>query len=258
MIAPTIRFPREFMPQSSSILIGGRTVSYSIRQSGRTRRAGLRVTAEGLCVHLPRAASPKKAEPLIRAHEDWVLKHLDRLEARRRETRLFVNGVPAMLFRGETVAVRRARGLKRVALEEGAIRISPAVADPAPALEQWLREECRAALMGPLAAAEARTGRRHTGLTIRGQKTRWGSCSASGGLSFNWRLIQAPPAVLDYVACHEVAHLSVPNHSPAFWALVADICPHWEVSRRWLRDNQHRLMAPLDTLFEPLPMKDHT
>jgi predicted metal-dependent hydrolase len=240
------------MPQSSSILIGGRTVSYSIRQSGRTRRAGLRVTAEGLCVNLPRTASPGRAELLIRAHEDWVLKHLDRLEERRRETRLLVDGAPAILYRGEAVALRRARTLKRVTLENGVLTISPSIADPAQALEQWLKTECRAALTAPVAAAEAKTGRRHTSLTIRGQKTRWGSCSVSGGLSFNWRLIQAPPRVLDYVACHEVAHLSVPNHSPAFWALVADICPHWQDSRRWLRDNQHRLMAPLDTLFEQI------
>jgi predicted metal-dependent hydrolase len=240
------------MPQSNSILIGGRTVSYSIRQTGRTRRAGLRVTAEGLCVTLPRAASLGRVEPLIRAHEDWVLKHLDQLEERRRDTRLVVDGAPAILYRGEAVALRRDRSLKRVMLENGVITVSPSLADPAQALEQWLREECRAALAAPVAAAEGKTGRRHTSLTIRDQKTRWGSCSAGGGLNFNWRLIQAPPAVLDYVACHEVAHLSVPNHSPAFWALVADICPHWETSRRWLRDNQHRLMAPLDPLFEPI------
>lgn len=242
------------MSASSSILIRGRTVAYSIRQSGRTRRAGLRVTAEGLCVQLPKSASLKKVEPLIRAHEDWVLTHLDRLEKRQNEARLVVGGAPAILYRGEAVPVRCGPGLKRVAFQHEAIVIRSSLADPARALEHWLRAECRTALEGPVAEAEAKVGKRQTGITIRAQKTRWGSCSATGGLSFNWRLIQAPPHVLDYVACHEVAHLSIPNHSPAFWALVAEICPHHEESRKWLRDNQHRLMTPLDTLFDAMAL----
>jgi len=242
------------MPPSHSILIKGRSVAYTIRQSARARRAGLRVTDEGLLVQLPSGASLKRVEPLIRAHEDWVLTHLDRLERRRAEARLRVNGEPAILYRGEAVPVRRVKGLKRVSFEDGAITIQARLADPAGALEGWLRAACRAALEAPLAEAEAKTGQRHTGLTIRGQKTRWGSCAPSGGLSFNWRLIQAPPPVLDYVACHEVAHLSVPDHSQRFWSLVAGICPHWEASRKWLRDNQHRLMVPLDSLFDDMAL----
>jgi predicted metal-dependent hydrolase len=78
-------------------------------------------------------------------------------------------------------------------------------------------------------------GRRYTRLTLRDTRSRWGSCSATGALSYSWRLILAPPRVLDYVAAHEVAHLAQMNHSPAFWAEVARLMPDYESPRAWLR-----------------------
>lgn len=74
-------------------------------------------------------------------------------------------------------------------------------------------------------------------ITIRDQKTRWGSCSAKGTLSFNWRLMLAPPAVLDYVVVHELCHLTHMDHSPAFWALVESVCPDYRIHRKWLKDH---------------------
>jgi predicted metal-dependent hydrolase len=78
-------------------------------------------------------------------------------------------------------------------------------------------------------------GRRFSRLSLRDTRSRWGSCSSRGGLSYSWRLILAPPDVLDYVAAHEVAHLAEMNHSPAFWALVARLCPGYQAPRGWLR-----------------------
>ena len=78
-------------------------------------------------------------------------------------------------------------------------------------------------------------GRRHTRLTLRDTRSRWGSCSAKGALGYSWRLILAPPDVLNYVAAHEVAHLAQMNHSPAFWAEVARLMPDYETPRAWLR-----------------------
>jgi predicted metal-dependent hydrolase len=76
-----------------------------------------------------------------------------------------------------------------------------------------------------------------TKLTIRAQRTRWGSCSPTGALSFNWRLLLAPEEVLDYVIVHEACHLKVPDHSDRFWALVEQHCPDWRRHARWLRRN---------------------
>ena len=81
----------------------------------------------------------------------------------------------------------------------------------------------------------ARAGTSYTGLTIRGQRTRWASCSAGGGMSFNWRLLLAPEAVLDYVVEHEVCHLEVMDHSPKFWRLLESRVPDWREHSRWLR-----------------------
>ena len=83
---------------------------------------------------------------------------------------------------------------------------------------------------------------------IRDQRTRWGSCSARGTLSFNWRLVLAPFEVLDYVVVHELCHLRAPNHSPRFWQLVGSRRPQWRLHREWLRDFGPELLA-----FRPEP-----
>lgn len=86
-----------------------------------------------------------------------------------------------------------------------------------------------------------RIGRRYRTLTLRDTRSRWGSCTAEAGLMYSWRLIMAPPLVLDYVAAHEVAHLAEMNHSSRFWAIVADLMPDYERHRRWLKTEGHAL-----------------
>ncbi|MCI9255070.1 MAG: M48 family metallopeptidase [Lachnospiraceae bacterium] len=86
------------------------------------------------------------------------------------------------------------------------------------------------------------TGGTYSRITIRDQKTRWGSCSARGTLSFNWRLMLAPPAILDYVVVHELCHLTHMNHSPAFWQAVEAVCPDYRDSRRWLKEHGQELV----------------
>lgn len=81
----------------------------------------------------------------------------------------------------------------------------------------------------------------YNAITIRDQKTRWGSCSSKGNLSFNWRLILAPPKVLDYVVVHELCHRREMNHSPRFWALVESVMPDYKQHRKWLKDNGDKL-----------------
>lgn len=89
-------------------------------------------------------------------------------------------------------------------------------------------------------------------ITIRDQKTRWGSCSSKGNLSFNWRLILAPPQVLDYVVVHELCHRKEMNHSKQFWELVESVMPDYAVHRKWLKDNGNELSLDLFT-----PAADH-
>jgi predicted metal-dependent hydrolase len=107
--------------------------------------------------------------------------------------------------------------------------------DAQAALERWYRRQARAEIGARLDAATARAGRTYSGLTIRGQKTRWASCSSRGHMSFNWRLLLAPEAVLEYVIEHEVCHLEVMDHSPRFWALLESRVPDWRDHAGWLR-----------------------
>ena len=108
-------------------------------------------------------------------------------------------------------------------------------ADEVAAIERWYRRAARAEIAPRLDAAVARAGTSYTKLTIRGQRTRWGSCAQSGAMSFNWRLLLAPEAVLDYVVEHEVCHLEVMDHSSRFWRLLESRVPDWRDHAAWLR-----------------------
>jgi len=109
------------------------------------------------------------------------------------------------------------------------------------ALEAWYRRRARIEVAPRLDAAVERAGRSYDSLQIRGQRTRWASCSTSGAMSFNWRLLLAPAEILDYVVEHEVAHLEVQDHSGRFWRLLESRWPEWRVHEAWLRRHGHSL-----------------
>jgi predicted metal-dependent hydrolase len=109
------------------------------------------------------------------------------------------------------------------------------------ALERWYRRRAREEVTPRLDAACARAGTSYERLQIRGQRTRWASCSSTGAMSFNWRLLLAPAEILDYVVEHEVAHLEVLDHSRRFWDLLASRCPDWRQREAWLRRHGHAL-----------------
>ena len=112
-------------------------------------------------------------------------------------------------------------------------------------LERWYRMQAvkligkRASELSPL------LGLTYNRLVIRGQRTRWGSCSHKGNLSFNWKLLMAPEPVIDYVIIHELAHLKEMNHTKRFWELVAEYCPRWREHKKWLKDHETELATKL-------------
>ena len=105
------------------------------------------------------------------------------------------------------------------------------------------RRDARALLTAICEREAARLGVRYARIRIADQRTRWGSCSRTGTLSFNWRLVLAPAGVLEYVAVHELCHLVVSDHSPGFWQVVERARPGYREERRWLRDHGHELLA---------------
>jgi hypothetical protein len=131
------------------------------------------------------------------------------------------------------------RGAVRVAPPAGEnpghIEVPGDLAHAARRLREWLKAECKQDLIAASSIHAKAMGVRFHKISVRDQSSRWGSCSASGQLSFSWRLILAPAFVLDYVAAHEVAHLAQMNHGPKFWALVARHCPDLEKARAWIR-----------------------
>ena len=115
--------------------------------------------------------------------------------------------------------------------------------DPSAVSESEARTAAREVVSALAEEQSERIGVEYRRIRIGGQRTRWGSCSPRGTLSFNWRLVLAPLEVLDYVVVHELCHLRVPNHSRRFWALVERHCPHWRQQRDWLREHGPELLA---------------
>jgi len=215
-------------------------LEYTIRRSSRARRIRVKVDPhEGVEVVIPQRATEREARAAIRELRPWIDRRLD--EARRARERL---QAPAgtVPFLGAHLRVRYEHGRTRAHRKGDALHLPSA--DPAGALERWYRAEARREIAPRLARATAAVGRPHTALAIRNQRTRWGSCSSTGTMSFNWRLVLAPEPVLDYVVWHEACHLVVMDHSARFWALVERHVPDYREPRRWLRRNGAALVLP--------------
>jgi predicted metal-dependent hydrolase len=223
------------------------TFPYRIRRSDRALHARILVGADGVEVVVPHHFPLRNVETFVQEKRPWIERTLRRMresEAHFPPARLADGGeVP---YLGErlplTVRVERSRTRAHVARRGSELRVRLGPKTPLPdALEAWYRRRARAEVAARLDAAVARAERSYTKLQIRGQRTRWASCSTSGAMSFNWRLLLAPAEILDYVVEHEVAHLEVQDHSPRFWRLLASRSPDWREHERWLRQHGHAL-----------------
>jgi predicted metal-dependent hydrolase len=204
---------------------------YVIRRSDRARRVRVSVDGRGQVeVVLPRRAPERHAAEAVAELRPWIERRRRAVARAAAEVGREPGTVP---YLGAILQLAAEPGRARVH-RRGELLLVPA-GDPREALERWYRRRARAAIAPRLDAAVARAGTRYAGLTIRGQRTRWASCSSSGAMSFNWRLLLAPAPVLDYVVEHEVCHLEVMDHSPRFWRLLAARVPDWRVHSAWLR-----------------------
>ncbi|MBI3548715.1 MAG: M48 family metallopeptidase [Elusimicrobia bacterium] len=114
---------------------------------------------------------------------------------------------------------------------------------PQEVLREWLIDRAREALVERADRLAPAMGVTYRGIAVRDQRTLWGSCTREGSLNFNWRLVMAPPGVIDYLVVHELAHRHEMNHSKRFWDHVARHCPEWKAHRKWLRDHARHLAA---------------
>ncbi len=208
-------------------------IAYRIRRSPRARRVRVTVDEEASVeVVLPRATPERAAAAAVRELAPWIERQQRRMAHARAEVASRQGTVP---YLGTDLRLVPERGRTRVHRREGVLLV-PAE-DHRRALERWYRRAARAEVAPRLDAACRALRRPYSGLTIRGQRTRWASCSSEGAMSFNWRLLLAPEPVLDYVVWHEACHLEVRDHSPRFWRLVAECCPDYREHKAWLRDH---------------------
>jgi predicted metal-dependent hydrolase len=207
-------------------------IFYTVRRSDRARR--VRVTVEatrGVEVVLPRRAAERDAAAAVRELRPWIERRLRAVGEQRAAVAARGDSVP---YLGTTLTIVPQAGRTRVVQRDHTL-LTPVGEDRVPALERWYRRTAKPEIAPRVQRAAAQLGSSYTTLSIRGQRTRWGSCSAKGALSFNWRLLMAPEPVLDYVVWHEVCHLEAMNHSPRFWSLVAANCPDYREQAAWLR-----------------------
>ncbi len=213
---------------------------YQVRRSDRARRVRVTVDpARGVEVVLPRRAPEREAAAAIREFRPWIERRMAELEGARATVASRGDTVP---YLGQTLSLSGEPGRSRVT-RRGDVLLVPVGEERTPAIERWYRRAARSEIEPRVQRACALAGTSYSALTIRGQRTRWASCSRSGSMSFNWRLLLAPEAVLDYVVWHEVCHLEVMDHSPRFWRLVAARSPDYRKHVRWLRTNGATLVV---------------
>ncbi len=215
------------------LTLEGSGLELRVRRSPKARRLALRIDPrhDQAELVLPRGVSLEAGRRFAASRAGWLRRRLSALPQRvpfAGGSMIPILGVPHRVRHDPD-------GPGGVRREPGELVVSGNPAELPRRLEAWLRADARRVLGSRAGLAAARLGRAAPPIGVRDPTTRWGSCSAKGRLSFSWRLVMAPEAVLDYVVAHEVAHLEEANHGARFWRLVEELCPGCKEARRWLR-----------------------
>jgi predicted metal-dependent hydrolase len=219
------------------VLEGNPPIEVVLRRTAAARRLSLRISRlDGrVTLTLPRRTPEREGIAFLREREAWLRGHLGDMPDER-VIRLGgtvpIEGVDVPLMAGKAA---------RPKLEGGVLWLPDRPEVAAAKTMAFLKLLARDRLSQASDRYAATLGRPYKRLTLRDTRSRWGSCSADGQLMYSWRLIMAPPQVLDYVAAHEIAHLAEMNHSPDFWAVVERLFPAHRSCRTWLRENGDRL-----------------
>jgi predicted metal-dependent hydrolase len=236
---------RSLAQRPDSVTVNGRKLPLAIRENARATRMTLRIEPGGRALKLtiPRGLAAQEIDAFLTRHHGWLMTRLagvsdsgplieigkivirgiehriemtGKLRGLAEETE--IDGVPTLMVSGnpEHAGRRVADHLKRVARRE---------------LEHLVAKHA------------ATLGKPVRSISYKDTKSRWGSCTSEGNLSFSWRIAMAPDFVIDYLAAHEVAHLKEMNHGPDFWDTCLELCPRTNEAKRWLKQNGSRLFA---------------
>lgn len=230
-------YRRPSEPPAIDILFDQRMYLVRLRRHRQARRYTLRIhsATREVVLTMPPRGSLKDARAFAQKHGGWIAARLGRLP----EPAPFAHGT-VLPLRGVDHRIEHRpgeRGTVWTEYREGGVQLL-CVAGDEPHVERrvsdFLKREARRDLEAASRTAAARLGVTMRRVSVRDQSSRWGSCSTTGVLSYSWRLIFAPPFVLDYLAAHEIAHLIEMNHSAKFWRLVERICPDYARAKAWL------------------------
>jgi predicted metal-dependent hydrolase len=238
--------------------VDGQTIVYTLRRSFRARRVRLEISQRnGLVIIVPHSYPAGRLTGLIKSKERWISWHLTRLSRYQPpqppEKLQTGDTVPYLGYDLELVKQENHHG-KEVVLLGNKLWVSPDLFSNSlleKNLEQWYRSEAARLINDMANSLSSQMGVSYQRIVIRGQKTRWGSCSRKKNLSFNWKLIMAPQPVVEYVIIHELLHIKEMNHSKKFWQLVAQNCPDWRQHKKWLKEHETDLTSVLRSSSEP-------
>ncbi len=234
--------------KSYEIQLDSHIVPYSVRISNRAKFMRLVISRDrGLEIVTPKKISPSKAKRLLKDHSVWILGKIKIIYeiAEYNQFRPIVEG-NRILFLGKKWSLRCDESLnpKGIFFENKAIYLNftslNQLDNPQAIIRNlltgWYKNQAKEIIHHRVEYYSEKIGVQFNKITIKNQKTRWGSCSSLKNLNFNWRLIMAPPEVLDYIIIHELAHLKELNHSPEFWELVQSVCPNYRHHESWLKN----------------------
>ncbi len=231
-------------------LINGRCLRYKVRRHPRARHRKVTVSRDqGVVVTLPPRDTLGGVDELLQKWADWLEEKIDGEGVWNGPVVRQVANGSSVLFAGQPCTLEISvlpSSLKRnrVSLDGGVIKMelaSEEVLNPLPALQKFLKKEAGLVFRDRVDHWSLITGLIPSRVIVGERTSRWGSCSSRGTLSFCYRLIMAPPTVLDAIVIHELCHLRHPNHGKGFWALVKSYDPDYDQTRKWLKENAEKI-----------------
>ena len=234
--------------------VGPQKLPLLMVRNPRARRYLLRLRPDGTArVTIPRGGSPAVARQFVERHAAWLERELQRLQSQPRKPAAWKIGTE-ILLRGDAVQIEAGydgnekkiedededdatREAETVRFGSESVRGPDPAADLRLVIESHLRKLATRELPPRVLELAAQHGLTVRRVTVRSQKSRWGSCSRRGTISLNWRLIQTPAFVSDYICLHELMHLRQMNHSPGFWREMERVCPDYRMAERWLKEH---------------------
>jgi len=237
--------PASAAPRERMLEIAGRTLPLRIVESDRAKRLILRIETGGqaLRVTVPAGVPAREVDRFVERHHGWLEQRLAKVPVKpqvRPGTKLPLRGVPHLIVhepgsRG-SVSIGEVDGQPALIVHGDRTHLPRRLAD-------FLKREAKKDIELLVARHTATVGRKAKTVKFRDTSSRWGSCTSDGNLSFSWRIMMAPPLIIDYLVAHEVAHLKEMNHGPKFWKLCGDLCPRTDEAKAWLKRNGSALQA---------------